>query len=330
MNILTPFDSLEECRLLIKEGVKEFYCGYISKTWINMFGLAQTNTNLLSISSNKRCSVDANVKSEEELNSVAKFINDNSAHLFVTLNAFYYPDYIYPYLDEILSTLYRAHVYGIIVTDISLIKYIKSRYDFYLVLSCCNQVTNSNAVKFYKNLGINRITFPRHIKISEMVTILSEFPEMDFEVFCLDGKCIYDDGNCKIIHNYGRICLEQWNYEFYKNDNNLTFEEEKNLINAFETFNLWTDIEKEKAANDNNKWKNVTCTACIIPEIKHYSNLKALKISGRGLSLFIKISFIRLIKKLLICEDKNVIVDLVSKFFGDKSLCEKHIRCMTR
>lgn len=343
MEILSPIDTIKECKLLMKSGSKELFCGYIPQKWIKRYG---TNKDLpacrdggpvVNISPNKRGWIKANITLKEELNEFSSEIKANGGKLFITLNAFYYTSDAYDLLDEILNDLCDSDIYGVIVTDVALIKYISKNYhNLYIALSCCNQACNVEAVDFFVGLGVDRITFPRHISVKDMIDIVKQRPDTDFEVFVLDGRCIYDDGNCKAMHNFGNFCKEQWEYNYYKDGGktSLSYDEMKNSYSAEEYFKHWTKCLSAWDVSTKGGWQSVSCGACFVPEFVKYKNIKAMKIAGRGMNTSTKLHLVRLVNRMLnIAQGENAVFEemqLVKDTFGIPEYCDNHIRCITR
>lgn len=343
MEILAPIDSYEEMKLLIAAGATELYCGYVRKEWINKFGYndnasGSTGKNtVMKISINKRTLITGQITSKDELIRMSKMAKSFGVKIYVTFNAFYYTNEIYDILLRHLEDVSKANVSGVIVTDVALIRFISNRYPkLKIVLSCCNQVSNEYASYFFENMGVKRITFPRHITINDMVQIAKMNSDMEYEAFVFDGRCVYDDGNCKPIHNFGHFCREQWDTEYYKDGENkaLSYEETKRLIENEWLYKQWSRCFLSWKAVSNNGWGALSCGACAIPRFIECDNIKALKIAGRGLSAVAKIKIIRMVKKMLLIASKESSdekeIELVKKTFGLPELCDNHSRCLMR
>ena len=334
MDILSSMDSIEECKVLLKSGVKEIYCGYVREEWMEKFGV---HSGFMNIAPNKRCKIKGNITTYDELVEVSNEVKKYDGRLFITLNAFYYTSDLYDILYRMLSDIRNAGVYGVIVTDVAMMKYITEKFpELYLVLSCCNQANNKMSIEFFRNLGVNRITFPRHIMTKDMVEIVKEFPDVDFEFFVLDGRSVYDDGNCKPIHNCGDFCNEIWGYEYYKNGGyeSLDYNELKEMYSAKDSFNQWIKCLSAWDAYSKNGWQSVSCGACAVPELIKYDNVKALKIVGRGINTVTKIQLVRIVKKMIemakLSNGKESEIEMIKGVFGIPEFCDKSIRCMMR
>lgn len=345
MKILAPVDSAEEAAILMKAGAEELFCGYIPNDWKNEYQTfygertqTQETTELLTVSLNKRNNLEGNVSFEDELKKIVSLAKKENVKIFVTLNAFYYTQCMYAYLKKYIARLVEIGVYGFIVTDVGLIGFIKENFpDVYIVLSCCNQVANRSSAAFFSKIGVNRITFPRHVTLEEITEICSSLPNVKFECFILDARCIYDDGNCRAIHNLGHFCMDQWEYETFhscKYLKDISYDEIQAVRENEKKFTEWT---KPYLSQDGkyNGWFPISCSACAVPILKACTNMISLKIAGRGLNTISKIMMVRAAKKMInISEElpRNEAIlkerEYISNLVGIPQMCENQSRCL--
>lgn len=133
MNILAPVDSSKEARMLMKAGATELFCGYIPEDWLKRYQIiegehiqSKKKADLLSVSLNKRNNIEGNITD----------------------------------LEEYIGLILKIGVYGFIVTDTALIHFIHKRYpEAVIVLSCCNQVANTDSAEFFRSLGAGELHF---------------------------------------------------------------------------------------------------------------------------------------------------------------------------
>lgn len=341
MRILSPVDSASEAEILFKAGASELFCGYLPKDWIERYQLLKGShlqslreTDLLSVSLNKRNNLDGNITDREELQKIVEAANRYNGKIFVTLNAFYFTNEEYDYLETYIAEVLATGVYGFIVTDVALIRFIHKRHpECYLVLSCCNQMANIHSIGFFKEIGVSRITFPRHVTLEELIQISNCEVEMDYECFVLDSRCVYDDGNCRAMHNLGHFCMEQWDYEYFRSDRKEYVDyEELEKIRANEMkFVQWSKPYLSQSAK-NNGWYSISCAACTIPFLNKNEKMKSLKIAGRGLDTRSKIQMVRTVKKMIsLADEENAVQkekEYICKLVGVPQLCERQSRCL--
>lgn len=341
MQIISPVDSAYEAELLFKAGATELFCGYLPLEWIERYQIlkgshvqSQKSSELISVSLNKRNNLDGNITNRYELLEIIKVKERYGGKTFVTLNAFYYTSEEYGFLEKYVRELLNWGIDGFIVTDVSLIVFIHRRFpQCYLILSCCNQIANTYSINMFKDLGVRRITFPRHITLSEIEIICCSEVEMDYECFVLDSRCVYDDGNCRAMHNLGHFCMEQWDYEYYRADGKeyVDFEEiEKIRLNEMK-FVQWSKPYLALNAK-NNGWYAISCAACLVPFLIKHEKMKSLKVAGRGLDTKNKIQMVRTVKKMIsLAHEDNAVQkekEYISKLVGVPELCDLQYRCL--
>ena len=165
----------------------EFFCGYLPAWWIDAYNgsLAYSLLGNLSTPVNNRNGKDANITSENELREIISKTKKYGTNLFLVINAKYYPEYVYPALRKYIEEVISMGITRVIVSDLGLVQYLLENYPSIKVsISCLSQVTNKLAVKFYMQFdNVDRIVFPRHMSAVEMIDIVNEYSDMEFEYF---------------------------------------------------------------------------------------------------------------------------------------------------
>lgn len=333
MDLLVPVQSHENMKEMILDGINEFYCGFLPIEWIDKYGKKHGKLfSTIQISLNRRDSISSNVKDEIELKKMTKLATENNAKLFLTLNAPFFPQEAYEILHFFLENIIELGIIRVIVSDIGLIKYIYSNFPSLLItISCDNQVINSYAVDFYKQFKPERIVLPRHITIKEAESILINNTDIEFEYFILSNKCVYDDGNCRCMHDLGAICLDVWKEQCISlNDANSV--DVENVKKANREFSDWAFNFDVQAKCDMYFWKEYGCSICSLYNMTKYPNMVSLKIVGRGKWIYYKdIFFIQ--EALNLSENGATLKDLqilAKKTYGYVDMCETTKYCMMR
>lgn len=336
MNILAPVDRVGEIKILKGLGATEFYCGYLPASWIEKYNkplIRDGKWRMAPISINKREIVTANTGSIEYLNELVLEAKVNKCKLYLTLNSQYYTGGMYEELYHYIREVTDIGIDGLIVSDVGLVSYIRKEFPYTkLILSCLTEVRNAWSAKVFRELGISRITFPRRMTVEEIKEIISEVPDMEYEVFVLAGiKCIYDNASCLTMHSAGRFCMEHWDNHYFKVDQKEM--EYKDINNLFENENVytrWVNTYPSKSLRRKG-WINVECGVCSIPHFLKYSQMTSLKIEGRGLGLLDKVRMIRLIKRSvdLAYDGAGVTImrEYIQKVLPDSELCKNNLRC---
>ncbi|WP_151736051.1 peptidase U32 family protein [Paenibacillus tengchongensis] len=336
MNILIGVDKEGEIPILSKYGADEFFCGYLPESWIAKYNKNFTDYGgyqEIFISLNRREKLTTNVKDKSSLEKMVQEAKERKVKLYLAINAVYFPGQSYPEMFDYLDEISQIGIRDVIVADLGLISLITDKYPHLnIILSTCQQVNNSWTGKFYGELNIKRITFPRHMTVNEITAIINANPDMEYEYFILEGKCVYDDGNCKVCHNIGGICTEKFSYEYYHNQRGteLNYSEYQELCRNEDIFNKWT-FPSPKGYTING-WRNMGCAICTIPSLKQIPSIKALKIATRGLSTKDKVGMVKFIKKAIrLAEEGAERADLMK--FGKETfqwpeLCDNKFRCL--
>ena len=334
MELLFPVRSYEQAVSYVHNGIKELYCGYINNKWITHFNKKhETQIVTLQISLNRRDYLTSNITDFRELEQICKLCKNNNVTIFMTLNAAFYSEFAYELIDEWLLEIEKAGIEHIIISDIGMMSYIAKNYsNFKITVSCENQVINSSAVKFYKQFYPERIVFPRHITVKEMESIIAEYPEMEFESFLISSRCIYDDGNCRCIHDIEPICSEAWITKFYSTDgHNQSITENRILKNAAQDMTDYI-FGIEQSTYHGLGYGKALCSICSAYNLSKYTNFASLKVVGRGMRIPDQdIEYLKTIIDLS-QHSKNIqdYRDIAQKMMGYENLCQGYFYCCTR
>ena len=274
MQLLLPIRSSEQVAEYLEQGIKEFYCGYITSEWITHFNKQHEKTIVtLQISLNRRDYLTSNITDYSELELICKLCQRYNAKVFMTLNASFYSEAAYPFIEKWLCEIEKAGIEHIIVSDIGVMNYIFQEHpNMKITVSCENQVINEKAVDFYMRFHPERVVFPRHITVTEMENIIIKHPEVEFESFLLSSRCIYDDGNCRCIHDIEPICSEAWITKFFRTDGvNQSMQENRLLKIACQDM---TDFifGIEQSSNFGFGHGKILCSLCSVYNLSRYKN----------------------------------------------------------
>ena len=165
----------------------------------------------------------------DDIKEGAKFAKTFGKKLYITMN-------IVPHNDDLenlinyLKYLEECEVTGIIVSSLYIAKMAKVHAPkLERHLSTQASVNNSNAVKYYEDLGFSRVVLAREVDIKDIKTIKQK-TSAELEVFIHGGMCTSFSGRC-MLSNYmtkrdanrgGCAHSCRWNYDVYQNNNKLT------------------------------------------------------------------------------------------------------------
>lgn len=334
MKILTPITLSSDIDILDPNRYNtEFFCGYLPEWWINEFNTIRQTGNLATIINNRN-GKNSNVLDFEELKKIVKKACEYNTDVFLVLNAKYYPEYFYEkisvYLDEIAS----AGIKKLIVSDIGMIRYLEENYpEIKVAVSCLNQATNINAVKFYtKFSNVERIVLPRHMNSAEVANIVKNNPNMMFEFFIFSNKCLYDDGYCRGIHEFTPICKDIFFSEYYSKNGVLLTEQQTDKLKRNEiVFNNWTRSESQ-FEKKGYCTASFGCSACALLSLKDYPNIVSVKISIRGHDISERLRQVEMANEVLKHvkngKERDSIKRIICNLYGKEDLCKKGNSCI--
>ena len=300
MQVLAPVDGAEQVPLLIGAGATELYCGYIPDYWRTTFNRDLGRVYPVQVSPNRRESSHSNLASVDQLQTVIRLAHAKQAALYVTVNAPYYPRLSYPYIVEFCQHILGLGADGLIIADPGLIVALREEgVETRIILSTCTQLASAPAVEVFRRLGVYRITFPRHMSLREISRITQAVPEIGYEVFILEGRCAYDDGNCHILHCGGSFCLDAMVWDLHRTDGSAPSPQEVTDLRSLLTeYRRWIF----PFANDlkaSSGWRNMGCGICSLPFLLKKTGVSVLKLAGRGIDNLQKLKSLWLLRKAL-------------------------------
>lgn len=157
---------------------------------------------------------------DEDLIENIRFIHNSGKKFYVTVNI-YAENKDFKELKKYLQFLEKEKVDGIIASDIGIISFAKEiAPNLPIHLSTQANATNKYAVKFYKDLGIERIVLARETRIDDIKEIKDSVPDIEIEAFCHGAMCMAYSGRC-LLSNYltkrnanhgdcSQVCRWEW------------------------------------------------------------------------------------------------------------------------
>ncbi|MBQ8471891.1 MAG: U32 family peptidase [Bacilli bacterium] len=142
---------------------------------------------------------NANNFSIEEIKEACDFAHKLGKRVYLTLNIVFHNediDGVYDYIKEVVE----AGIDAFIVSDLFLVKYIKSNFSVEVHLSTQDSVSNLETVKFLENELVDRVVPAREVGRDELKEIIDN-TNMDIEVFIHGAMCTFVSGRC-VLSNY--------------------------------------------------------------------------------------------------------------------------------
>jgi len=282
MKILAPFSKQGEVLPLIEAGASELYCGVVESEWEKKYSLVS--------SINLRHDRAANISSFSELSKSVEQAHSCKAKVFLTLNAHFYSEKQLPAVMQYAEKASKANVDALIVADSSLIPKLVQEHGFAVSLSTGNPVFNSSALDFFKQIGISRIVFPRHVSVQEIGSLAAHAKKLGIETECfaLNVLCPYIDGLCTFQHIV---------------DSSISFLPKGMLACRLPfkatAFSSSPEESRRIVESHVNLWGNTLmrdCGLCGIKKFKEFG-VDSVKIAGRAHTLEKKLADIKAIKE---------------------------------
>lgn len=142
---------------------------------------------------------NANNFSLDEIREACLFAHNLEKKVYLTLNIVFHDEDlsgVYDFIKDVVA----AGIDAFIVSDPFMIKYIKENFPVEVHLSTQGSTTNLEAVKYWKNEGVDRVVLAREVSIKEIEEILKEV-DIDLEVFIHGAMCTFYSGRC-CLSNY--------------------------------------------------------------------------------------------------------------------------------
>ena len=182
---------------LVDWWANEFFTGYNPEYWSSKFGFE--------VSPNGRFAEHEQITDIETLRAIVKEVHKYKLEVFINLNAWYYTDQTFPLIEIMVKEFEDIWVDWIICWNISILEYLKERdYKGKINISTIMAIYNSEAIRFLlENYKINKIILSREITLKEIESLVTEFSDVQFEVFWEGDFCRYNNWLCFAEHKYG-------------------------------------------------------------------------------------------------------------------------------
>ena len=207
IELLAPAGNLEKAKIAILYGADAVYIGG------KQFSLRSRASNF----------------SIDEIAELVKFANAHNSHVHVTVNMLPHESDL-DGIEEYLKTLDLIGVHAIIVASPSIMMLAKKLgCKFEVHVSTQHSSTNSSAVRFWKEKGMDRVVLARECQMEDIRSICEE-NILPIEVFIHGGMCISFSGRC-VLSNHMTLrdanrggCAQscRWKYHLMDGDTELS------------------------------------------------------------------------------------------------------------
>lgn len=264
MKLLSPINSFDNPKKLIKLGAQEFYCGIIPSVW---------KTKYSAIDINRRNWINSNFSDFNSLSKVIKISHSFDVPVYLTLNSSYYDPKMYTLLSKIVPKAIKIGIDAFIVADIGLLLYLNNKnIKTKTCISTGAAVLNSNSIDFYKKLGAKRIVLPRHLTLEEIKDIRRKNQDIELESFVFNTGCKNIDGLCGFFHGTEK--------EYYKEHMPCRFEYKSKVLFEDNIQNKRAERTIKSRINYAYNHLKMNCGACALFDFNKVG-IDSVKIIGR-------------------------------------------------
>lgn len=174
--LLLPGGSLEKCEYAVMYGADAVYFGTVD------FSLRSLRKGEIITDENMKACVD--------------LVHSLGAKAYLTLNIYSFNSDIEK-LKQKIEIIREAKPDGILISDFGVLSVIKNNLpEIDIHISTQANTLNSEAVKFWQDLGATRVVLARELSIPEIAQIKKDVPEMELEVFVHGSQCVSFSGRC--------------------------------------------------------------------------------------------------------------------------------------
>ncbi len=133
---------------------------------------------------------------ETNLKTAVEIANSLNKKLYCTLNIFAYDKDIKK-LYETLDILQDAKPHALIISDFGIYNVVKKNLkDIDIHISTQTNILNSEAVKFWRDLGATRAILARELSFKQIEEIRKNVPDIELEMFIHGAQCMGYSGRC--------------------------------------------------------------------------------------------------------------------------------------
>ena len=213
IELLAPAGNLEKAKIAILYGADAVYIGG------KQFSLRSRASNF----------------SIDEIAELVQFANAHHSHVHVTVNMLPHESDL-DGIEEYLKTLDLIGVHAIIVASPSIMTLAKKLgCKFEVHVSTQHSSTNSSAVRFWKEKGMDRVVLARECQMEDIRSICEE-NILPIEVFIHGGMCISFSGRC-VLSNHMTLrdanrggCAQSCRWKYHLMDGETELSDPTNLF----------------------------------------------------------------------------------------------------
>lgn len=178
VELLAPAGDLEKLKTAIDYGADAVYLGG------EAFGLRKASKNF----------------SIEKIKEGVAYAHERGKKVHVTLNIIPH-DKDFEGLEDYVRALEDAGVDAVIVADPGMFMRVKQASSIPIHMSTQGSLTNSDTVRFWRDLGAERVVLARELTMDEIRGIHKDVDDVEIETFVHGAMCMSYSGRC-LMSNY--------------------------------------------------------------------------------------------------------------------------------
>jgi len=326
MNIVAPISKAEELEAVLEAGADEVFFGMVPEEWTRKFGISTVSRRLF-----------GNIRAYDDMRWIIETTHAAGKQAMLTLNAQHYTEDQMDCLVDLARRFAEAGGDALIMADPALLMSVAELdLGVRIHLSSIAGCRNSESARFFAELGVDRVIFPRYLKLDEIDRIVEQVPGMEFEAFILNDGCIYEEGVCHTVHlpqQYGGpICLDNYQYRFYRGDGQrIEPPMQEKLLQNEADYKEWTWYKFSCGFSTSPQGYTFgPCGLCAIRRMTD-AGVRAIKIAGREAPLERKVKSIQLVAsvrdRVAAGESAQSIYDYAANVRGMPELCRSGYMC---
>lgn len=215
---------------------------------------------------------------ETNLKTAVEIANNLNKKVYCTLNIFAYDNDIKK-LEQTLEVLQDAKPHALIISDFGIYRLVKKYLNgIDIHISTQTNILNSEAVKFWRDLGASRTILARELSFKQIEEIRKNVPDIELEIFIHGAQCMGYSGRCLLSDyltkgerqankgNCAQAC--RWSYK---------------IVEETRPGEYYEIIQDDKGSHIMS-----TKDLCLVKYIKDICNLgiDSMKVEGRTKSLY--------------------------------------------
>ena len=191
-------DRVADIANLIRQGVDEFFVGFVPGEWSERFGWE--------VGLNRRTfGGSAQYTDIDEMREAIAAVHAGGKRILITLNAHDYGHERLPLVREVVRMLETLGHDGYIVADPALMGHLR-RWGVQTLfhLSTGAAAFNSETIRyFHERYGLRRVVIPRKMTLREMRLLMEKVADLnlEFEVMVIGYRCHFNDEFCFSWHS---------------------------------------------------------------------------------------------------------------------------------